>query len=154
MSYHAPPPPRLSDGPNSSSVAVATSTTSSVAGISVSGLIAGTGALAAVTYASVAVGLPTLCPFRIGTGHACPACGLSRSLFSLIRGDLGQSVRFHPLLIPLGIQVVVIGFLQYKGIRFRWRDRLMMANLVVLFGVWAWRWNFGLLDFVIAEGRL
>ena len=40
---------------------------------------------------------PTLCPFRLVTGLPCPFCGMTRSLLALGQGDLGASVRFHPL---------------------------------------------------------
>ena len=40
---------------------------------------------------------PTLCPFRLVTGLPCPFCGMTRSLLALGQGDLGVSVRLHPL---------------------------------------------------------
>jgi len=40
---------------------------------------------------------PPLCPFRLLTGLPCPGCGLSRSLVSLLHGDLAAAVFFHPL---------------------------------------------------------
>jgi uncharacterized protein DUF2752 len=40
---------------------------------------------------------PPLCPFRLLTGLPCPGCGLTRSLVSLLHGDLSAAVFFHPL---------------------------------------------------------
>ena len=40
---------------------------------------------------------PPLCPFRLLTGLPCPGCGLTRSLVSLLHGDLTAAVYFHPL---------------------------------------------------------
>jgi uncharacterized protein DUF2752 len=40
---------------------------------------------------------PPLCPFRLLTGLPCPGCGLTRSLVSLMHGDLSAAVLFHPL---------------------------------------------------------
>lgn len=38
-----------------------------------------------------------VCPFRRLTGHACPFCGLTRSVAALLAGDLRRSVASHPL---------------------------------------------------------
>lgn len=40
--------------------------------------------------------LPTLCPFRLLTGRACPTCGLGRSLLACWSGDLALGLRHHP----------------------------------------------------------
>jgi hypothetical protein len=40
--------------------------------------------------------LPTVCPFRLLTGHRCPLCGLTRSVSSLLRGEMRRSFREHP----------------------------------------------------------
>jgi hypothetical protein len=58
-------------------------------------------ALAAV-YALFAAALPVergpiVCPFRMLTGHRCPLCGLTRATRALTRGELRNSVSFHPL---------------------------------------------------------
>ncbi len=36
------------------------------------------------------------CPFHATTGLSCPGCGLSRSLLSLLRMELGTMWRLHP----------------------------------------------------------
>ena len=38
-----------------------------------------------------------LCVFRLATGLPCPFCGLTRSLFALGQGDLGESLRYSPI---------------------------------------------------------
>ena len=38
-----------------------------------------------------------VCPFRRLTHHACPFCGLTRSVAALLRGNLRESVAWHPL---------------------------------------------------------
>jgi hypothetical protein len=40
--------------------------------------------------------LPTVCPFRLLTGHRCPLCGLTRSVNCLLHGELRRSFREHP----------------------------------------------------------
>jgi hypothetical protein len=52
------------------------------------------GALLPPAWASAG---PPLCPFRLLTGLPCPGCGLTRSLVSLLHGDLSAAVLFHPL---------------------------------------------------------
>jgi len=36
-------------------------------------------------------------------GLPCPGCGMTRALIALLHGDLGGSLRFHPLAVPLGL---------------------------------------------------
>src|ERR1700716_3309549 len=51
------------------------------------------GALLPPAWASAG---PPLCPFRLLTGLPCPGCGLTRSLVSLLHGDLSAAVLSHP----------------------------------------------------------
>ena len=50
---------------------------------------------------------PTLCPFALMTGTACPGCGMTRAASLLIRGDVGGAIGYHPL-IPL-IAILALG---------------------------------------------
>ena len=43
---------------------------------------------------------PTICPFALCTGTACPGCGMTRAASHLVRGDLGTALSYHPL-VPL-----------------------------------------------------
>lgn len=45
--------------------------------------------------------LPTMCPFRIVTGHCCPLCGLSTAIGRALRGDLSGALRAQPLAFPV-----------------------------------------------------
>ena len=47
---------------------------------------------------------PSLCPFKRVTGLPCPGCGMTRSVVTLLHGDLAASLYYH----PLGIAVVAI----------------------------------------------
>jgi hypothetical protein len=47
---------------------------------------------------------PSFCPFKVLTGLPCPGCGMTRSVVTLMHGDLATSVYFH----PLGIAMVVL----------------------------------------------
>ena len=41
------------------------------------------------------------CPMVVVTGFPCPGCGMTRSLFFLLTGRIGQSVWIHPMGIPI-----------------------------------------------------
>jgi hypothetical protein len=46
------------------------------------------------------------CPFLSLTGLPCPGCGMTRSCFSLLRGDLAGSLSYHalgPLFMMVGL---------------------------------------------------
>jgi Protein of unknown function (DUF2752) len=46
-------------------------------------------------------GGPQLCPFKLILGLPCPGCGMTRSVVTLLHGDLAASLYFHPLGLPL-----------------------------------------------------
>ena len=101
------------------------------------------------------VTLPVVCPFRLGTGHACPGCGLTRAIGSLVRGDVSLSIRYHPIAILLVAQVAIASILLARQPERSVNDfvtehrRWIYANVVMLIVVWALRWRFGMLDLVL-----
>ena len=48
--------------------------------------------------------MKSLCPSVIFTGFPCPGCGMTRALFSIVRGDFEAAWKFHPFAFA------VIGF--------------------------------------------
>ena len=70
-------------------------------------------AAAAATVAAVPLAgvwsprLPT-CPFRSLTGVACPSCGATRALESLVVGDVAAALAWNPLFV-VGIGLFVAG---------------------------------------------
>lgn len=47
---------------------------------------------------------PVLCLFRIATGLPCPFCGTTRSIGSLVQGDVSAALAFN----PLGVLVLLV----------------------------------------------
>ncbi len=43
----------------------------------------------------------SICPHKMLTGFPCPGCGITRSIMSLYRGDVGGSLAYHAFGIPL-----------------------------------------------------
>lgn len=100
---------------------------------------------------------PTLCPFRICTGEACPGCGMTRGLGALANGQWTESFRLHPLAALIALQAVALWVIAL-GVRSDrvGRDQvrrlalpLAVVNATLLFGVWVARWKLGLLDYVL-----
>jgi len=86
---------------------------------------------------------PTICPFALLTGLACPGCGMTRALAYLVRGDLGQAIDYHPLSLVLALAGAV-GIVWLAG-KQKWDwpapslkvvNLALMAAGVLLMGVW------------------
>ncbi len=95
---------------------------------------------------------PTLCPFALATGRACPGCGLTRAMAYLVRGDLDRAISYHPL-APLVATAALAGLVFLLLRRRRgWppipipliNGALMLAG-VALVGVWVLRMASGTL---------
>lgn len=52
---------------------------------------------------------PTICPFAVLTGVACPGCGLTRAASALLRGNVDLALDYHPL-IPLLVLIFLGGW--------------------------------------------
>jgi len=61
--------------------------------------------LAVVLWAWNPPALP-VCSFRWLTGLPCPLCGLTRGLFALAKGHMGEALRWHAL-TPLAAAMLV-----------------------------------------------
>jgi hypothetical protein len=96
------------------------------------------------------------CPFRAMTGLDCPGCGLTRSVYALLHGDVARAVD-HNVLVVLLVPLAVLGFVKwtagrlgYQGPRLpRYRPWMSVALGVVLFGFLVVR-NLPGLDFLRA----
>lgn len=89
---------------------------------------------------------PTVCPFALCTGMACPGCGMTRAASHLIRGDIGTALGYHPL-VPLITLLLVGGWAWYllrragraRPLSARWVNTILIATGVMLLGVWVAR---------------
>lgn len=95
---------------------------------------------------------PTICPFALCTGTACPGCGLTRAGSSLIRGDFSGAMAYHPL-VPL-IGALLGGAWVWYVLQRRGRiqpmnpkilNGILIVTLVALVAVWVVRLTAGTL---------
>jgi hypothetical protein len=66
--------------------------------------------LAVIGVLTVARGFedtPTMCPFALATGMACPGCGMTRAAGQLLRGDFGAAIAYHPLVPAIALLTAV-----------------------------------------------
>ena len=101
-----------------------------------------------------AAGGPDLCLFHRVTGVACPACGLTRAAAALARGELGASLRWHPLFLLLAAEAALFwcawGVALRRGLRGiatlrRLAPRVALGTGVLLLLVWLLRFTTGTL---------
>ena len=79
---------------------------------------------AALVPVSFVTAGPSVCPFKLLTGLPCPGCGMTRSVVTLLHGDLGASLYYH----PLGFVLVALAVtLALADAWFWWRDARSMT---------------------------
>ncbi len=66
-------------------------------------------------YLSVTISFGIYCPFRYITGFTCPACGATRAMFSLFRGDFSAYITYNPFALPLLAVLVAFPHLGILG---------------------------------------
>ncbi len=101
--------------------------------------------VAAITLATVAPsdGSPTICGFATCTGVACPGCGMTRAADHLIRGNLTEALRYHPLVLLMVAELLgawtIWAAHQAGWIRWqhrRWVDVVVGGTAALLIMVW------------------
>lgn len=50
----------------------------------------------------------TLCHFKRVTGRACPTCGLTRGVTTMLDGDFLGGLRYNPFLLGLGLVFLLV----------------------------------------------
>jgi len=94
---------------------------------------------------------PVMCLSRQHTDVACPSCGMTRGVASLVRGDLAASWAMHPMAIILVIQALIAGLVlgfdvgNARSTWFKWIPAVGVANVIALIMVWILRYNLGTL---------
>ena len=89
---------------------------------------------------------PTVCPFALCTGMACPGCGLTRATSHFIRGDLGAAFTYHPLVVLITAQAL-FGWVWFvlrrrgrvKAMSSRTLNVLLFGTAIALAAVWIGR---------------
>lgn len=80
-------------------------------------------------------GSHSLCMVRTWTGLPCPGCGLGHAGLALLRGDLGASLKYHPLLIPVSV-VLAMSLWKNNRHRLKW---VYVALAITFIGLYAFR---------------
>lgn len=66
-------------------------------------------------YIFLSLKLRIYCPLNYATGLTCPACGSTRAIFALLRGDFAAYMAYNPFAVPLGIVLVLFPHLRVLG---------------------------------------
>ncbi len=83
------------------------------------------------------------CPLLTMTGVPCPFCGMTRSVRSIARLDVGASLRFQPFgLVALVCGLIILGLWAVPRTR---AIAVVRVPLVIVFAalVGSWIWNIG-----------
>jgi hypothetical protein len=89
---------------------------------------------------------PTVCGFARCTGVACPGCGMTRAAGQLVRGNVVEALRYHPLILLIAAEVLAAwtiwaahrsGWIQWR--HRRWVDFAIGATAALLVAVWVIR---------------
>jgi hypothetical protein len=68
-----------------------------------------------------------ICMFKHATGFACPSCGSTRSVLSILEGNFDAALMMNPLGFLGSFALIVVPFL---GIAGRWRKRNLLGELM------------------------
>lgn len=95
------------------------------------------------------------CPIKYLTGVSCAGCGMTRSWFYLMQGDVGRAFSYHPLFVIPAIFVVLVFF--KKKIPKRLYEGCMAVILILFIVVYIMRMlnpNDTIVEFNIESGFL
>lgn len=83
--------------------------------------------------------LYSFCPSVVLTGFPCPGCGMTRAMFSILRGDFAVAWHFHPFAYAILIFLGVFGIRRYflkKDIECMKKYLILLLSGMILFYVW------------------
>lgn len=95
----------------------------------------------ALAYVWIRLELPIpRCGFHVFTGWPCPACGATRGVVALLRGEFAEALRFNPLVLlvvasVLAFDVYAVIALCGRGRRVRLLRPRFLRPLMVRTGV-------------------
>lgn len=85
----------------------------------------------------------TICGLANCTGVACPGCGMTRAAGHLMRGNIAEALRYHPLVLVAVAELLTAwtiwaahraGWIRWR--RRRWVDVALAATAVLFIVVW------------------
>ena len=89
---------------------------------------------------------PTICGFANCTGVACPGCGMTRAAGHLFRGNVGEALRYHPLILLVVAELLAAWtiWLAHRAGWIQWRHRtwvnyVLGGTAALLLVVWVVR---------------
>jgi len=71
------------------------------------------------------------CFYKLLTGYDCPGCGLQRAIIALIKGNVLESIKFFPALLPLAF---MFGFLIAHSI-FKFKRGAKILTYLFIFNI-------------------
>ena len=86
----------------------------------------------------------TTCFFKLTTGIPCPACGMSRAVFALSKGDFQLGWHWHPLvyLLPLILVLLIVKAVSNSTLAATLWRKIWLALAVIFIGTWILRMLF------------
>jgi len=96
--------------------------------------------------------VPLRCPLAWIFGIQCPTCGLGRALIAAALGHGQESLRYHPLGLPLfwGSQSLLLCWmfwprgwvvLRQRWLEFYQRRKLLLGFLILIYSIWGFCWR-------------
>lgn len=86
------------------------------------------------------------CVFHLLTGLYCPGCGGTRAVRYLLKGQLGSSVQYHPLILYMAV-IILAEFVSAGLVRVKGKSKLRLGHEKLLIAIaigivlvnWCWK---------------